>query len=75
MDVTVNECTVLHQECRVVGGWDFLIEVLYATKSVVHVGLPYFQQCATKHRCRGNIIWSCTFIKYKHLDYLPFVYF
>lgn len=40
MDVTVNECTVLHQECRVVGDWDFVIEVMYATESVVHVGLP-----------------------------------
>ena len=74
VDVTVNECTVQHQECRVVGCWDCVNEVMYATKSILHVGLPYFQKSATLHRCRGNIIWSCMFIKYKHLAYFPCVY-
>jgi len=40
VDVTVNECTVLRQECRVVGCWDYVKEVMYATKSVLRVGLP-----------------------------------
>jgi len=62
VDVTVKEFTVLRQECRVVGCWDNVKEVMYATKSVLHVGLPCFQKSATLHRCRWNIIWSCTFI-------------
>jgi hypothetical protein len=28
----VDEYTALHQECRVVGGWDYVIEVMYVTK-------------------------------------------
>jgi hypothetical protein len=75
VDVTVNECTVLRQECRVVGSRDYVKEVMYATKSVLHMGLPYFQKSATLHRCRGNIIWSCVFINYKHLSYLPCGFF
>jgi hypothetical protein len=59
VDVTVNECTVLRQKCRVVGCWDYVQEVMYATKSVLHMGLPYFQKSVTLHRFRGNIIWSC----------------
>jgi len=44
------------KKCRVVGCWDYVKEVMYATKSVLCVGLPYFQMSATLHMFRGNII-------------------
>ena len=53
------------QSCGLLG----LCERGYVCHQKCFVGLPCFQKSATLHRCRWNIIWFCTFIKYKHLSY------